>query len=158
MRRNNKNGFTLIETVIYIALLGLLMTGVVATAYQLLQGSATISVKTAVQDEGSFVLRKIEWAMSGASDISGSGSSLTVSRYDGNTVSFRLNGTAVEVKESAFDNTYRPLTTSANVAVQTFVVSVTGSSPKQLTVTMTIKTAHGTDAPQTFTLTRYLRK
>lgn len=149
-------GFTLIETLVYIALLGLLMTGAVMTSYQLLQGSITTSTKTTVQDEGDFVLRKVKWALSNASSASGSGSNLTVTRYDGDSVSFRLNGTSIEVRETSPAISYTPITTS-NVSVTSLVFVVSAGSPKSVTVTATMKTANGTDTPLPFSFTRYIR-
>ncbi|MBT9168079.1 MAG: hypothetical protein DDT19_01424 [Syntrophomonadaceae bacterium] len=151
------SGFTLIETIIYIALLGLIMTGAVAASYQILQGSSNLSNKATVQDEGSFVLRKVGWALSGASAIpTPSGSTLTVSRYDGNTIDFRLNGTAIEMRESV-TGLYEPITTP-NVRVESLQFQIGVTNPKSVTVIATIKTANGTDAALPFTLTRYLRK
>ncbi len=153
---NMTRGFTLIETIIYIALLGLIMTWAVATSYQLLHGSANMSVKTVVQDEGSFVLRKVQWALSSAQSVSGSGSTLTVTRNDGNTVQFRLTGTAIEVSETSPIISFTPITTG-NVRVESLSFVVTAGSPKGVTVTATLKTTNGTDTPLPFTLTRYLR-
>lgn len=143
--------------IVYIALLGMLLTGGVLTSYRLLQGSTITSVKTTVQDEGNFVLRKVVWALGSASDIpTPSGTALTVTRYDGNTVDFRLSGTAVEMRESDIDTTWRPITTP-NVRVESLQF-VVGSGSDSVTMTVTIKTANGTDTALPFTVTKYLRK
>lgn len=79
-------GFTLIETIIYIALLGFLMTGVLLSVYGIVESGSITQKKTATQDEGNFVIRKIEWALGSAKSVSLSGSSLLVGRTDGNVV------------------------------------------------------------------------
>ena len=65
----NKRGFTLLEVVIYIALFSMLMSGVLVTVYQLLEAGRSNMSAVAVQEEGTFVNRKISWALAGATDI-----------------------------------------------------------------------------------------
>lgn len=62
-------GFTLLETIIYIALFGLIMSGAVASAYQLLEGGRRNQAAISIQEEGTFLTRKINWALVGASEI-----------------------------------------------------------------------------------------
>ncbi len=57
-------GFTLIETLLYIALLSMLLTGGVTTAFQLLKSTSTDSSQLASYDETVFVLQKISWVLS----------------------------------------------------------------------------------------------
>ena len=57
-------GFTLLETLLYIALLSIVLTGGITTAFQLLQSTSTDSSYLATYDEGVFVLQKISWALS----------------------------------------------------------------------------------------------
>lgn len=150
----NTKGFTLIETLIYIALFTLLMGGGLLATYQLLQASAQANSKGTVQDEQNFVLRKIDWALSGASDVFvPSQSMLRVTRYDSNTVDFQLNGSAIEMRESAIGASYVPITTS-NVSVSglKFVhIAPTGTGPAGVTASTTI---NGLDA----STTKYIRK
>lgn len=62
-------GFTLLETIMYIALFSLLMTGVLVTVYELLAGGTHNRASVQVQEEGTFVNRKISWALSGATSV-----------------------------------------------------------------------------------------
>lgn len=151
-------GFSLIETIIYIALLGLLLTTAVLTSYQILQGSTNVSNKTIVQDEGDFVVRKLDWALSSASAASApTPSTLTVTRYDGNTIDFRLNGMTIEMRESAVGVVYKPITT-VNVRVQSLQFQVTGSTQIIVTAAAYLKTANGAAAALPFTIAKALRK
>lgn len=148
MKKNNA-GFTLIETIVYIVLFAIIMTSGLLAVSQLLQGANQTNGKSTVQDEESFVLRKIDWALSGASNVSvPSQSALSVARYDGNTVDFRLNGTAVEMRESTISATYIPITT-INVKVTT--LNFTILTPAGITATLTV-------SGQTASSTRYIRK
>lgn len=64
-----QNGFTLIETIIYIALFGVLMASTLVTVYELL-GSGEIN-KTAlvIQTEETFINSKLRWAITGATAV-----------------------------------------------------------------------------------------
>ena len=62
-------GFTLLETIIYIALFGVLMSGVLVAVYQLIDGGIRNMQSVAVQEEGLFINRKISWALSGATTV-----------------------------------------------------------------------------------------
>ena len=64
------SGFTLIEAIIYIALFALIMVGALVSIYGILGSSARNQTKAMVAEEGSFLLGKIDWALSGAESIS----------------------------------------------------------------------------------------
>lgn len=66
---SSKRGFTILETVIYIALFSILMTGILVTVYELLAGGAQNRESVAIQEEGTFINRKISWALGGATAI-----------------------------------------------------------------------------------------
>ena len=88
MKKNCKKysgvrGFTLIEVLIYIVLFGLLMSGAVVSAFQLLQSGQHQDLNFAAQQEGNFVDRKLAWVLSSASAVSVSGGNvMTVTRSD----------------------------------------------------------------------------
>jgi len=153
--KRNNGGFTLIETVIYIGLFAIIMTMSLLSVHQLLQGFSQVSGKATVQDEESFVLRKIDWALGGISNtlpaFAGTPSSITIRRYDGNQVRFRLSGTGVEISENG--GSYVPITTD-NVRVSNLsftYITPTGNGPAGIMATVTIN-------GQTASTTRYIRK
>ncbi len=77
-------GFTLMETMVYIALFSILMSGAVVGIYNLLEGGNRNVTASLIQEEGTFLNRKISWAMIGSTAVSVSpgGSILTVTRPD----------------------------------------------------------------------------
>jgi len=160
LSRVPSRGFTLIEAIIYIALLSFIMTGAVVTSYQLAASSTKLSVDTSTQEEGDFVLRKIDWALNGTSTaasittpLPGSyGASLALTRTDGTTVRIRKNGTAIEISKDG-GSTYVPLTTS-NVSVTSLsfhAIAPVGTQPAGIEASTTI---NGT----VFYTERYSRK
>lgn len=62
-------GFTLLETIIYLGLFGVLMSGALVAVYQLIDGGVHNMKAVAIQEEGLFVNRKISWALSGATAV-----------------------------------------------------------------------------------------
>jgi prepilin-type N-terminal cleavage/methylation domain-containing protein len=146
-------GFTLIETLIYIALFSLLMGSAFIATYQLIDGSGKISAKNTIQNEGNFVVRKLSWALTGVdpstvSPSSGNSSTLSVTKYDGNKIDVRLSGGKIEMRESDAGNTYLPITTD-NISVSNLDFKY--ESLDGITVTTTIDGIN-------FTITKYFRK
>src|SRR3989338_6879023 len=101
MRRRTR-GFTLLETVIYIALLTLIMGGTLAATYELLSGQSRASGHNTTQEEGGFVLGKFAWAMGQIVTIT-TPSSGTTQNLDIETVSGQvelcLTGAAILMRE-----------------------------------------------------------
>ncbi len=64
-----RKGFTLIETIVYIALLSFMLGGVFSVAYDLIESSSRQSQSIAVDEELNFLFRKIDWVLSGVSHI-----------------------------------------------------------------------------------------
>jgi prepilin-type N-terminal cleavage/methylation domain-containing protein len=144
-------GFTLIETLVYLALFSILMSGAIVGSYQLLQGGAHDRALAFTQSEGTFINRKINWALSGASDASVTGSQLDITRTD--------LGEVLHIDASGPNMTLRRNTGAAVILnsdefkPQNVVFLVTPGSngtPTLVTVTFTIH-----DRP--FILKKYLR-
>ena len=99
-------GFTLIETIIYLALFSVLMTGALVAAYNLMEGGKRMQTRAMLQEEGHFLLGKIEWSMFGASSIdepgaNAFGTTLRVTKFDGTTVTFDYVGNALRIDTGA---------------------------------------------------------
>lgn len=159
-------GFTLIETLIYIALLGLLMTGALLGALSLVQSTSRTTSATIAQEEGSFVMRKLEWAMAGMTSApttvdNGCSDTISITKTGAPyPIQFRLSSGAIQMCEDS-SCTYIPLT-SSNVTATCLAVSpiaASGSGPSGVTVTATLQQKTSTPNPKSydFTVTRYLR-
>ncbi len=147
-------GFTLIETLVYIALLVFLMGSAVFAVYNLISGAQHLGNNAAIQEEGNFVLRKIDWALVSATSFNTSvANQLTVTKLDGGTtrsIVFTLNGTEVDMSENW--GTAVPITTS-NVQVN----SLTFTSPPEPGAPTSGVRADLTVNGALFSTTRYLR-
>lgn len=63
------SGFTLIELIIYLALLGMLMAGAITAAYSLFESTGRSQTLLMLEQEGDFIMSKIDWVMSTAESV-----------------------------------------------------------------------------------------
>lgn len=101
---NKKNGFTLIEVLIYSALLAVFLGGSISLLSDILDSSVGVSEKTEILSAQEFIERKLEWVMSSAKRIdepaaNSSSSILRVTLDDTNStqVIFSQSTTTLEV-------------------------------------------------------------
>jgi prepilin-type N-terminal cleavage/methylation domain-containing protein len=153
-----QKGFTLIEVIIYIALFSILIGGVLVSTFQLVQTGSSLSSKTAIQNEGNFILRKIDWAFAGLdpANIPTVGGSLcnqtaTTTKINYGQIVFRRDtiNNALQIKEGS-GGTFASTTTS-NIKVTCLKFGIISGSPSGIIATTTI---NGID----FVITKYIRK
>ena len=171
-------GFTLIETVIYLALFGMLMGGAVVAAFNLFESAERQITRAALQNEGSFLMGKIQWAVSGAQAVNlpaggTSGSQLSVNKVTGLDVDglpiitavtihlpsapgdvFIQNGAIGPLKLNGQDIQVSSLTFLHTIA------SGNGVDPEsvQANATLTARTPNGMLLSQDFSTTVYVRR
>ena len=146
--KSTNKGFTLIEVIIYIALFSLLIGTALITAHQLIQDAGNINSKNNTQMEGSFVLSKLNWALTSASTFHISSGVLHIDRYDSNQIDIQLAGGKINMTESLG---FAGNITTGNVSVSNLTFTTISGTPKGITVTATID---GKD----FTITKYIRQ
>jgi len=62
-------GFTLIETIIYSALIALVIGGSLGVVYPILQGADSLNKQIVVEQDANFMLSKIRWVLSDIENI-----------------------------------------------------------------------------------------
>jgi type II secretory pathway pseudopilin PulG len=162
---NKGAGFTLIETLIYLGLFAIIMSGIVVSFYTVFESADRTQGRVLIQEEGSFLLAKMNWAMTGATVVSAptsgnSGNTLTLTKA-GDTISFSLSGTDLQMQRGSSPPV---VLNSSDVRVSTtssiFTHTGSGSSPELVTANFTLSanTADGKVINQDFSTTKYLRK
>ncbi len=100
-------GFTLIETVIYIALLGMIIGSGVVAAYHMIEENNRLRGQIIIAEEGNFLLRKIDSVFTGAGIIylPTAGATGQVLRLGNNGTLFRfeLNSGILMIKKDSGD-------------------------------------------------------
>ncbi len=151
-----QDGFTLIETLLYMALFGIIIGGFAVTAHNLIQGSGKTTALALAQKEGNFILRKIDWALTGVKTINipaagASGAILTVTKYDASVLTFDMNSGNMRLQRG----TGIPMAlNSGNVTVAGVVFDHSAAAngiPEKIKADFTVN-------GKPFTLTKYLRK
>lgn len=83
---NDSRGFTLIETLVYLGLFSILIGGTLIGAFNLFESTGRQQTHTILQEEGNFVIGKIQWAVSGAEAVNNPGGGLYGSQLSVNKV------------------------------------------------------------------------
>ncbi len=150
MTIHKEKGFTLIETIIYVAMFSMIIGGGVAAAYQMIQSTDSTSSRTILEQEANFILRKLDWALTGATLLATPAPQpkLVVTRSPA-AVTFTLNGTDFQ-KGGVSLNSLR--VTVSSLSFQLITVGA-----KQGVVTKFTATTRDGKISQPFTSTKYLR-
>ncbi len=145
--KHKNHGMTLIETILYIGLFGMLMSGAVVATWQVMATGAKNERAVGIQIEGAFLTQKIKWALTGASSVMVTGSStLVVTRPDLASVTpsqspltFSASGTTITLARGAFESL--PLTNEAlHVSDVSFTVTpATGNVATATAVSFSIE-------------------
>ncbi|MDP2788457.1 MAG: prepilin-type N-terminal cleavage/methylation domain-containing protein [bacterium] len=143
-------GFTLIEMTIYTALFSIMMGGLVVTAYQLIESTSDLGQKVAIQEEMNFISKKIDWALTGVSNIntptSGISNKLSVDKinFSDNPIVIEFNTTSGDIEfctNSCSSNTDFTSLTTKNITVNNLTfeyLPANGGSSGGVKVTITI--------------------
>lgn len=100
-------GFTLIETIIYVALYALLLSGLLSSMWPFLSGAASVNAKVVVEGESAFAIRKINTILASSTasittPTAGlAGNVLTVTEYNGDTFTVATSGNAFTVQKNS---------------------------------------------------------
>jgi prepilin-type N-terminal cleavage/methylation domain-containing protein len=168
-----QKGFTLIEALVYLALFGILFGGSVVAVFNIIESNARDKTMIMVQDEGSFMLRKINWALSGATAVDAA-NSLSINKAVGIDEDGHPNVDVIAIKVAAGDmmlvysNEPEPnsfVLNNSNVKVFNFELEYAlgqgvGTNPESIKVSFRLnaKTDTGSDYFQDFQTAAYLKK
>lgn len=157
----NQQGFTLIETLIYIALFTVIMGGVGVMAYVVIESAGRGQTRIDLQEEGDFLLGKLNWALSGASSATVTPTTLTVSKYNfsANPLVFNASGTKLTLKEGVTGTATDLNSDIVSVDIIFTEIPALNGRPEGVTAsaTLTSLTPNGTRVSQSFQTTKYLR-
>lgn len=104
---HNKRGFTLIETIIYVALFSMLISGLLGSMWPFLRGAENTSAKVVVEGESAFAIRKINIVLASSTKVittpsaGNSGNVLTVTEYNDDTFTITTTGNAFTVQKNS---------------------------------------------------------
>jgi prepilin-type N-terminal cleavage/methylation domain-containing protein len=168
-----QRGFTMLETIIYLALFAMIMSGALVSAYGLIGSGARNQTKALVQEEGTFLLGKIDWALTGVKTINlpvvGSpGNTISVTKFDssvGNPIVISISGSTMTITRGgnpiqALNNSNVAVTCAPAGCFSHSASTASGINPESVSAafTITAKTAEGLTFSQDFSTIKFLRK
>jgi len=156
---NNRAGVTLIEVLIYITLFVLLIGTLLGVAYQTLASTGQISKNIAFAQEGDFILRKIGWALDGASAVTlgPKPSDVLMARFSGpSAVAFSQNGNFIYLNSGAGAVALNSQNVIASNLV--FIKTQSAGEPAEIRASFNLANGSGPSASQIFTLIKSLKQ
>jgi type II secretory pathway pseudopilin PulG len=165
--KQNNVGITLIETVVYIALFAIIIGGAITAAYSMIESQGRNQTQGMVEEEGNFILEKIDWALTGATAVSVSASSQFLINRDGisdadNPLIFYNVGGNMYMERGVATSTQlnNSNVTITNTVFTNATSSYDGIVPESAGVTFTanVHTPNGLLYSETFSTVKYLRK
>ena len=164
MKKNS--GLTLVETLIYAALISVVIGLLVVVAFQVIDGNSNLSELIFLEEEANFILRKMSWAISGASSINSpssgqfSTSTLSIDKFEieagSNPIVFSVSTGTIWLKRGS--NSSIPLN-SAFVTIEnaTFThIAATGTSPAGITAELNLRNT-ASKKTRSYSISSYLR-
>ena len=167
-------GFTLIESLLYIVLFSIIIGGALVAVYQMIESSDAVSAKNIVEMEGSFLLRKIDWALTGldlsptsvpiiSPALGATSTLLSVNKKDfgpSNPIEIDINSGSVWLRRGTGDFA---ILNSENIKVDQFKfehfdTDGTGGKPAGIKASFYISAKTDPDKTYYFETTKYLRR
>ena len=144
-----QKGFTLIEVIIYIALFAFIIGTGVSAAYYIIDSSAKGKSETGTIAEGEFLMRKIDWALTGASTTSISSGKLFINKngFSPNPIEFDRDSISNRARVTIGGSGYY-LTSSSTKVTNIEFISIGTSG---IIASSTIDGKH-------FEITKYIRR
>lgn len=159
------SGFTLIEVVVYLALYSLIITGAVVSIYSVAQSGDRNHAIALVQEEGAYLIGKIDWTLTDARSVQSpfsQGQTLSITRFNGSTASIFLSSNTMRMR---LDSGASVVLNNSNTAISSLVFTHTnqngmGIQPERIDARFTIQStsSDGRAFSRDFSTTKYLRK
>ena len=156
MTAHKEKGFTLIEALLYAGLFAFIMTGLLVSVYMIIQATTNSGGQLLADDEASFILRKMDWAMTSMTTIhfpneTQTGYVLAIQQQGIGLTQFQLNNGNIEI--STAGGPYYPLDSDEVEAsnLTFYHQPASGTKPAAIVAEFDLNGIH-------YTTTKYVRK
>ena len=164
MLPKRNGGFTLIETLLYLGLLGIFMGGVLVAAFAIIETSGRNQTQITMQEEVGFMLGKLHWLLADAQNITVTGQPPEVegNRYGGTSNPFVISAQAGHLRLQEGAGLALDLNSDDVRVVSADFQDIpkVGTRPEGVTATVMVqsKTSSGAVIEQKYQVTEYLQK
>jgi prepilin-type N-terminal cleavage/methylation domain-containing protein len=152
-----QQGFTLIEVLIYLGLFAVLMSGMLFSVLLIVEGGHRSQAKVTLQQEGDFIMSKLNQALNEAKTLTVTGTELDVEMWTGPNLVFDTSSGNLTLDSGGGA---LPLNnTNTQVSGLNFTHQGAGTSQEILTATLTLntRTEDGKVVSEDFETTKYLK-
>lgn len=150
-------GFTLIESIIYLALFVIVIGGGMVATYQVIQATDATNNHVILQGEANFLFRKIDWALNGADSVNVPSPATLIIQKPSLQLTFSLDGSNLTLERGSSGSI---ILNSSSITVDSVTferIQETGK-PDSINADFTLTTSQvGKPASQSFSSTKYLR-
>lgn len=134
-----RHGFTLIEVIVYVALLGLFLSGAIVAAFALSDSNMWNIRNAHIQEEAAFMSQKILWALTNATEVEIVGDGVFIAKQAGEDFPVGDNPIAIYREDTSLmlkRNTREPLPLNAmSLPVEDFEAEIVAETTgKTITV------------------------
>ncbi len=167
----NNKAFILIEIILYIGIFSLIMSGILISIYSLIESNNLNQTKAMVQTEGSFLIGKIDWTLSGIKKINSpniNSNLLSVTKYDltiEDPIIITVEGNIMSIKKGSsealdLNNSNTTISCPLSGCFKHEVQVDEEFSPESIEANIIVntKTGSGRNYSQNFSTVKYLRK
>lgn len=137
-------GFTLIETIIYIALISVILTMTLLATIGLLETKNRTAARLEVEEEANFLMGKIGWALAGARAVTApaagaTSTALTVEKFNfaQNPITFDLADGAVRIRYGSAAPT--PLLSESAIVQNLVFEHITGGGNPAMKIVLSLE-------------------
>ncbi len=149
MANKNQQGFTLIETIIYIALLVLIMSAVMIATYNMIASTDKSQYQSLIHNDGQFIIAKFHSVLNGANSVDISGTTLTAHYPAGANRVISLSGNKIQVDGTTLNGDISPI-----IALSFLPASGSATRPAEVQMQFQIKNPY---YDETFTTKKLMR-
>lgn len=156
-----QSGMTLIEIVIYSALFSIIIGGGMIATYEIISSTDNGANRVVLQEEANFLLRKISWALTGATNINIISTTRLQVTKSSSTYTFNLCGTNLTIESGAGKTCSSSpiILNSSSIKVSSSNLFSPTTSNGGLITDFTLTTVqNGKNVSQSFSTTKFLRQ
>ena len=156
-QKSYKKGFTLIEAIVYMALFFIIIGGAMVTTYGIIESVNAGTNHVILQEEANFLLRKVDWAMTGATAVTAVASppSLSITKTGLPLLKFDVSGTNFRLTRGAGSPV---ILNSSSISLSNLSFTPTGGGVGVTTAFTLTTVQNGRNVSENFSTTKYLRK
>lgn len=143
-----KNGFTLLEIMVVVGILGIIAVVGSGTFFSILRGSTKTKTLQLVKQNGDYAISVMERMIRNARRVSGGGDSITIVNPDGETTVFSCEGSPATIASNSAPLMDKEVKVDSCYNVFTVTSGISGVRPAVVKINFNLSQAEMTTRPE----------